>query len=192
MAMLKMRMLKAKRNMAIMSITVFWAKPISDRHMPCTRKPITIGIRLSNRVMSQPDMGRPNKELIGMVSRIEPNSASLKPKLVLMVGIRDAQLAKQNPERKKNRLKKKRCLFLMFISHIKRVQISALVRIFQTALGWVNIKVEVQSLEKRERKINNFKKDQSRFFTPLIAFSCHGSSGHACLGYRLFSSFLTS
>lgn len=105
--------------MATMSMVVFCARPMSERHTPCTKKPMPIGIRLSNRVMSQPDMGRPSKELMGMVNKIEPISASLKPKLVFIVGILDAQLEKQKPERKKNRLKKKRCLFLMSISHIK-------------------------------------------------------------------------
>jgi hypothetical protein len=45
-----------------------------------------------------------------MNRRIVPNSASLYPNVVLMVGIRDAQLEKQNPERKKRILRKNRCL----------------------------------------------------------------------------------
>lgn len=115
--------------------------------MPCTRNPMPIGMRLSNRVISQPEMGRPSNELMGMVNKIEPISASLKPKLVLIVGILDAQLEKQKPERKKKALKKKRCLFLMSISQIKGVQISALERIFQMALGEVCTKLKLQSLE---------------------------------------------
>lgn len=70
------------------------------------------GTLLSNFVMSQPEKGRPIRELIGMASRIVPNSASLKSKAVLMVGIRDAQLEKQNPERKKNALSETRCFII--------------------------------------------------------------------------------
>lgn len=77
------------------------AKPI---HVSAIENPIkdTInGTRLSNLETNHPEMGNPIKELIGIVKRIVPNSASLKLKKVLMVGIRDAQEAKQIPDRKK-------------------------------------------------------------------------------------------
>jgi hypothetical protein len=41
-----------------------------------------------------------------------PNSASLYPKNVLIVGIREAHEEKQKPERKKKILRKRRCLSL--------------------------------------------------------------------------------
>src|SRR5258706_8533101 len=56
-------------------------------------------------------MGKPISELRGMKMRMVPNSASLKPKNVFMVGMREAQVEKQKPERKKKRFRKARCLF---------------------------------------------------------------------------------
>jgi len=50
---------------------------------------------------SHPDIGRPIKELIGITRSKFPNSASLKSKFVLILGIRDAQEAKPKPSRKK-------------------------------------------------------------------------------------------
>jgi hypothetical protein len=47
---------------------------------------------------------------MGMNKRIVPSSASLYPKNVFIVGILDAHEEKQNPETKKNTLRKKRCL----------------------------------------------------------------------------------
>ena len=76
------------------------------------------GIRLLNLETSQPDMGNPIKELIGMASSRLPNSASLKSKFVLIEGIRDAQEAKQNPSKKKKTLKDIRWADLWFIELI--------------------------------------------------------------------------
>jgi hypothetical protein len=73
-------------------------------HVSAIENPIkdTIsGTRLSNLETNHPEMGNPIKELIGIANRIVPNSASLKLKNVLIVGIRDAQEAKQIPDRKK-------------------------------------------------------------------------------------------
>jgi hypothetical protein len=53
-----------------------------------------------------------------------PNSASFKSKFALMVGILEAQEEKQKPDRKKNTLRKKRCLFLGSIVTPCRAQIS--------------------------------------------------------------------
>ena len=117
MAMLRMRILKANRQMASTSETVVVAKLMSDRQIACITKPTDKGTLLSNLVTSQPEKGRPIRELIGMASRIVPNSASLKPKEVRMVGILAAQLEKQNPERKKNVLREIRCLVLKSILH---------------------------------------------------------------------------
>lgn len=116
-AILSMRMLKENRHTAITSVVVVVAKPMSDRQPACRIKPTDRGTLLSYLVSSQPEKGRPMRELIGIVSRIVPNSASLKPKAVLMVGIRDAQLEKLNPERKKNALKATRCLTIKSIPH---------------------------------------------------------------------------
>jgi len=50
---------------------------------------------------SQPEIGSPINELIGITSKRFPNSASSKLKLVLMDGILDAQEAKPKPSSKK-------------------------------------------------------------------------------------------
>ncbi len=106
---LNTRILKAYKNKTITSVKVVFAKPIKARQMAFTIKAIVIGMRLSNWVTNQPDKGSPIKELTGMVRRTEPNSASLRPKDALMVGIRDAQLEKLTPDKKKNKLRETRC-----------------------------------------------------------------------------------
>ncbi len=86
------------------------AKPINDKAVACINRAPDKGTLLSNFVINQPDMGRPINELMGMVSRIVPSSASFKLKVDFRVGILEAQLEKQNPERKKNTLRKNLCL----------------------------------------------------------------------------------
>ena len=56
---------------------------------------------LLNFETNHPEIGRPIKELIGMAKRTVPSSASFKSKNVLMVGIREAQVAKLSPDKKK-------------------------------------------------------------------------------------------
>jgi hypothetical protein len=92
-------------------VKVVWAKPMKDRHTAFIKKAIVKGIRVSNLLTSQPLMGSPIKELTGIVRRIEPSSASFRFKAALIVGIREAQLEKLTPERKKNTLRETRCLF---------------------------------------------------------------------------------
>jgi hypothetical protein len=105
-------MLNENRNRAIISVKAVVAKPIRERHMEFNRKAEANGNRVSNLDTSQPDKGRPTIELTGIVSRIVPNSASFRSKADLMVGIRDAQLEKLNPERKKKTLSESLCLFI--------------------------------------------------------------------------------
>lgn len=107
--MLSIRSAKAKKQIENTSIGTEGLIPISNVDMPSMTKAAASGILLSYRDTSQPEIGNPIIEVIGMKSRIVPSSASLKPKFVLMVGIRDAQLANANPERKKNTLRKRRC-----------------------------------------------------------------------------------
>ena len=59
------------------------------------------GILLSNRDTNQPEIGKPINELTGIANNKLPNSASFKLKRVLMVGMREAQVEKQNPDKKK-------------------------------------------------------------------------------------------
>jgi len=110
MEMLKMRVLKENKNKAITRLMVDCAKPIKERLTAFRKKARVNGIRVSNRETSHPEIGKPIMELMGMVRRTEPNSASFKSRAALMVGMREAQLAKLNPERKKNMLRKMRCL----------------------------------------------------------------------------------
>jgi hypothetical protein len=70
-------MLKANQHNAAMRVKLVCAKPM---HESATDKLITaavIGIRLSKRETSQPDMGSPTSELMGKKIRMVPNSASL-------------------------------------------------------------------------------------------------------------------
>jgi|SRR5687767_9956406 hypothetical protein len=84
-----------KTNMGVLTLN-----PISMTEMPNIQKAAASGILLSYLDTNQPERGNPIIELIGMNRRIVPSSASVNPNVVLMVGIRDAQLAKANPERK--------------------------------------------------------------------------------------------
>lgn len=105
-----MRMLKEKRQIDSTSMTVFVEKPINESDIPSNMNATVIGLRLSYFEMSHPDKGRPRRELIGIHNNIVPSSASLYPKSVFMVGILDAHVEKQTPERKKNTLRKNRSL----------------------------------------------------------------------------------
>ena len=106
-----MRMLNAKRQIAAIRAKVVVANPIKVSEIASEIKPNVIGMRLSNLATNQPEIGNPTNELMGMQSKSVPNSASLNPNVVLMVGIREAHVEKQMPERKKKTLKKNRCLF---------------------------------------------------------------------------------
>ena len=67
---------------------------------------------------SQPEIGKPNKEPIGIASKMEPNSASLKSKAAFIVGILEAQVEKLNPEIKKNKLRNIRWVVLEIMGQI--------------------------------------------------------------------------
>ena len=69
-----------------------------------------MGFLLLNLLTSQPEIGSPISELMGIAKRRFPNSASFRPKLVLIDGILDAQEAKQKPTKKKYTLSAMRCL----------------------------------------------------------------------------------
>ena len=104
-----MRMLNAKTQTEATSRNVEFAKPIMVSAIASEVNPVTIGPRVLKRETSQLEIGKPAIELIGMNSRMVPNSASLRSKLDLMVGMRDAQVEKQKPERKKKALKYTLC-----------------------------------------------------------------------------------
>ncbi len=87
--------------MAATKINGVLANPIAVSPRLKKKKETNKGILLSNRDTSHPEMGRPTNELMGIASKRLPNSASLKLKSVLIVGIREAQVAKQKPDRKK-------------------------------------------------------------------------------------------
>src|ERR1700752_1431738 len=103
--MLSILALNEKMQTEITSMVVVVAKPIPQRVIEYRINPKVMGTRLSNRETNQPENGNPIKELIGMQSRMVPNSASLYPKFILRVGILEAQVEKQKPERRKNILK---------------------------------------------------------------------------------------
>jgi hypothetical protein len=77
------------------------ANPIQINVKLNNKNEINSGFLLSNLATNQPEIGTPTNELMGIANNNEPNSASFKSKKVLMVGIREAQLAKVNPDKKK-------------------------------------------------------------------------------------------
>ena len=68
------------------------------------------GTRLSNLETNQPEATVPASAAKGIMIRILPNCASFKLKKDLIVGIREAQDAKHNPDKKKYVLKEIRCI----------------------------------------------------------------------------------
>jgi hypothetical protein len=108
----KMRMLKAKTQMDAIKATLVVANPIDKSDNARMINATVIGFLLSYLATNQPETGSPMSELIGINRRIVPNCASLYPKKVLIVGILEAQVEKQMPERKKKMLKKIRCRVL--------------------------------------------------------------------------------
>ena len=114
-AMFMMRIANENNETAMISMNVLGAHPIKIMETQSMTNPTVIGCRVSNLETSQPDKGRPIMELMGINNNTVPNSASLKLKLALMVGMRDVQVEKQTPERKKYRLRKARFLFLSSI-----------------------------------------------------------------------------
>lgn len=78
-------------------------------------KELNKGIRLSNLETNHPEMGRPIRELTGMVSNKFPNWASLSSYKSLIEGILDAHVANPKPAKKKYKLNDTRCLFLISI-----------------------------------------------------------------------------
>lgn len=88
------------------------ANPIHTKAIEKNTYEAINGTRLSNLETNHPEIGNPNNELIGIASNMVPNSASFKLKFTLIVGIRDAHVAKQIPDRKKYTLNAIRCFCL--------------------------------------------------------------------------------
>ncbi len=84
-----------------MIVKVDCAEPIQIKENKNKIKATNNGCRLSNLDTNQPEIGNPIKELIGIAKSIVPNWASLRLKNVLIVGILEAQVAKQSPDKKK-------------------------------------------------------------------------------------------
>jgi len=99
--MFKIRMQNEKIQIDKTNKKGVFAYPIKTKAKEKTINEANKGIRLSNLETNHPEKGNPIIELIGIAKRMVPNCASLKSKNSLMVGIRDAQEAKQIPDRKK-------------------------------------------------------------------------------------------
>ncbi len=99
--MYKIRELKEYKLSAATSKNGVSAKPINAKANVKNIIATINGKRLSNFETSQPEIGNPISELIGIESSTVPNCASLKSKKSFMVGIRDAQVAKHKPDKKK-------------------------------------------------------------------------------------------
>jgi hypothetical protein len=115
-----MRRLNANKQIEQINATCEVEIPMKAREVARRTNAAAIGSRLSYFETSHPEIGSPKRDVIGMKSRIVPNSASLYLKAVLIVGIREAQVAKQKPERKKKILRATRCLVLGSIVIINR------------------------------------------------------------------------
>ena len=111
MAMFSTRMVKEKTQSDAISTKSVVAKPIDINENASATNANDIGTRLSKRATSHPETGSPISELMGIKSNMVPSSASLYPKKVLMVGMRDAQDEKHTPDMKKKTLKNNRCRF---------------------------------------------------------------------------------
>ena len=109
-AILSIRIQNENINTAITSINKEFERPMSANATFSSINDTIKGFLLSNFATNQPESGKPNNELIGNVNNTFPNSASFKLNKSLMVGILAAQVAKQKPESRKNRLKEMRCL----------------------------------------------------------------------------------
>lgn len=103
-------MLNANKHCAAASANTVVQNEMQESAVTSMHSAMNKGTLLSKRDTNQPDMGTPINELTGINSKMVPNAASLRPKVALMVGIREAQVEKQTPDKKKNTLKKKRCL----------------------------------------------------------------------------------
>jgi len=101
--MLMMRMLKENKKTAKVSWVIVVARAIANRPKQKNTKPTNNGYRLSYLATSHPENGKLINELMGKTKSKLPNSASLKENVSLMVGIREAQLEKHTPDRKKER-----------------------------------------------------------------------------------------
>jgi len=109
---------KEKSSTAVTRVTTLWENPISANAKVFSAKPMIRGTLLLYLDTNQPDIGNPSKEPIGMASKMEPSSASLKSNAILIVGMRDAQVEKLKPERKKNKLRKIRWVLLEIMAQI--------------------------------------------------------------------------
>lgn len=101
MEMYKIRALKEYKLSATTSKKGVSAKPMNARASVKNIMATIKGLRLSNLETSQPEIGNPIIELMGIANNTVPNCASLKLKKSLMVGIREAQVAKPKPDIKK-------------------------------------------------------------------------------------------
>jgi hypothetical protein len=97
----RIRIKKEKKLIAIMMVKVDCAFPIQIKENKNKIKDTNNGCRLSNLETNHPEIGNPIKELIGIAKSIVPSCASFKSKNILMVGILEAQVAKQRPDKKK-------------------------------------------------------------------------------------------
>jgi len=101
MAILSIRIKNEKKLIATINMKADCMYPIHINEKINKTKETNKGCLLLNFETNHPEIGRPIKELIGMAKRIVPSSASFKLKNVLMVGIREAQVAKLRPDKKK-------------------------------------------------------------------------------------------
>ena len=99
--MFKIRELNENKHKATTNKNGVVANPINVSAIVKKKIETINGNLLSNFETNHPENGNPISELIGIANNTDPNSASLKLKKSLIVGIRDAQVAKHKPDKKK-------------------------------------------------------------------------------------------
>jgi hypothetical protein len=90
-----------KQNSARHNCHTLSAKPIKAKTILKNKPPTNMIRRLLYLLNSCPVTGKVTSKPIGMANNIPPNCASFKCSLLCIVGIRDAQVAYPNPDRKK-------------------------------------------------------------------------------------------
>jgi hypothetical protein len=109
------RIENAKRNTDKTNSSNRVERPIPIRPIRKKMNPTFKGCRLSNFDTNQPENGNPSNELIGRIKRKLPRVASSIAKVAFKVGILDAHVEKQNPDKKKKMLSAIRFFSLLFM-----------------------------------------------------------------------------
>src|SRR5687767_3783325 len=91
---------KPKINSPATSCQTFCARPSVTSVLQYISAEITTTLRLPTLATSHPASGKESMSPTGKVNSTAPNSASVSPSCCCMLGIREAQVAKESPYKK--------------------------------------------------------------------------------------------